>query len=103
MKEPPIVRKPMSPTAPNAMSGSSLPTRANNAKWGGLLESRLAILGLLFGVTGFLGIPVLWMSPAFSRNEKIAWSVAVTIYTLVLIAIAVAICWWSYNQIRHLI
>jgi hypothetical protein len=68
-----------------------------------LLESRAAMFGLLFGVTGFLGIPFLWMSPKFSRGEKIVWSIVVTVYTLLLIGFAVGICWWSYTQITQLL
>jgi hypothetical protein len=61
------------------------------------------MFGMLFGVTGCLGIPFLWMSPKFSRREKIVWSILVTIYTLVLIGVAVGVCWWSYRQISQLL
>ncbi len=90
MKEPPIVCKP--PIA-----------RATRSKWRSLIDSRPAMLGILFGCTGFLGIPFLWMSNTFSRTEKIVWSMVVTIYTLILIGVAVAICWWSYTQITQLL
>ena len=65
-----------------------------------LLENRTTIFALLFGVTGFLGLPVLWLSPVFSRTEKWVWSVIVTIYTFALIAVTVAVLWWSYTRIR---
>ena len=64
-----------------------------------LLRSRGLILAMLFGVTGFLGIPVLCMSPSFSRTEKVVWSIVVTIYTSVLIAITGGIIWWSLSRI----
>lgn len=98
MKEPPVLRGPKIRTAgppPVALVPASRLSQ--------LLNSRAAILGLLFCVTGFLGIPFLWKSPKFSRTEKIVWSVVVTIYTLALIAIAAAICWWSYTQISQLL
>jgi len=65
-----------------------------------ILKSRTLIFVMLFGVTGFLGLPVLWLSPSFSRLEKCFWSVVNILYTLLLIAITIAICWWSWNRIR---
>ena len=59
------------------------------------------MLFMLFCVTGFLGIPFLWMSAKFSHTEKIVWSCVVTIYTVALIAGAVAVCWWSFTQITQ--
>ena len=97
MKEPPIVCKPRSVPA------ASAPPPASRSKWRALIDSRPAMFGMLFGVTGFLGIPFLWMSDSFSRTEKIVWSIVVTIYTLILIGVAVAICWWSYAQITQLL
>lgn len=65
-----------------------------------LLDNRAAIFVMLFCVTGFLGIPVLCASRGFTRTEKLVWSVVVTLYTCVLIAITAAIVWWSYTSIR---
>ncbi len=64
-----------------------------------ILRSRTLIFVMLFAVTGFLGLPVLWLSPAFSKLEKCVWSVLNTLYTLILIAFTIAICWWSWNRI----
>jgi hypothetical protein len=65
----------------------------------GILENRKAIIVMLFGITGVLGLPLLWISPKFSANEKLIYSVAVTFYTAVLIGIAVAAVWWAYSRI----
>lgn len=62
--------------------------------------TRVIVFVTLFGVTGFLGLPLLWFSRAFSRREKIVWSVINTLYTLALIGITAAICWWSYLQFK---
>ena len=64
-----------------------------------LVQSRSAVFAMLFLVTGVLGIPLLWMNRNFSNNERIFWSIVVTIYTAVLIAIAAAIVIWSYRRI----
>lgn len=45
----------------------------------------LWVLLLLFVVLGPFGLPYLWKSPAFSRPVKIALTVAVAIYTAVLV------------------
>ena len=64
-----------------------------------ILRSRVFIFAMLFGVTGFLGLPFLWMSPSFSRLEKVVWSIVNTLYTCALIWITVMICVWAYHQI----
>ncbi len=97
MREPPILR----PNRPAPQQPQLQPLEPQRSQWSQLLESRGVMFGMLFCVTGFLGIPFLWMSSKFSRNEKIVWSIIVTIYTLILIGIAVVICWWSYTQITQ--
>lgn len=64
-----------------------------------LLESRLAVLCILFFVTGALGLPLLWFSPRFSWLERLFWAVVVTIYTVLLIALVWVVLRWSYNRI----
>ena len=64
-----------------------------------LMNNRSAMFLMLFCVTGFLGIPFLCKSSAFSTTEKIIWSIVVTIYTCILLWITGAIVWWSYNSI----
>ncbi|QDU95410.1 hypothetical protein [Lignipirellula cremea] len=57
------------------------------------------ILGLLFGVTGALGLPVLWISRKFSPLMKVVWSVVVLAYTALLIGV---VCWivaWTWNRV----
>lgn len=65
----------------------------------GLLSNRRAILVLLWGVTGFLGLPLLWLSPKFSWAEKFIYSVLITAYSLFLITLAGGIVWWAYLRI----
>jgi hypothetical protein len=44
-----------------------------------------AVVVLLFLVLGPLGLPLLWRSPSFTRGWKIALTIAMGIYTLLLI------------------
>lgn len=78
----------------------STPGRVGNQKWSRLLNSRGLMFAMLFCVTGFLGIPFLWKSEAFSRAEKIVWSLIVIVYTSILIWITASIVMWSYRSIR---
>ena len=64
-----------------------------------MVQSRAAVLAILFLVTGALGIPLLWMNQKFSTLERVMWSVIVTLYTIALIAVAWMIVMWSYRQI----
>ncbi len=66
-----------------------------------LFRNKFVVLGILFGVTGFLGIPLLWQNPKFSETERIVWSVIVTVYTLALIYGAYSVCMWSYSRITE--
>ncbi|MDZ4849809.1 MAG: hypothetical protein SGI77_10970 [Pirellulaceae bacterium] len=70
--------------------------------WHQIARSPALVLGILFLVTGSLGLPLLWYSPAFSKSSKCFWSIVVTIYTLLLIAITIAIVWWAYSTISRL-
>ncbi|MFK7738664.1 MAG: hypothetical protein AB8B50_21750 [Pirellulaceae bacterium] len=91
MTEPPIVTKHAATernTPSVATQQSPGPEESKSGSGSGarkLLGSRFAIFIMLFCVTGFLGIPVLWASPAFSKFEKAIWSIVVTIYTSTLI------------------
>ena len=63
------------------------------------IASRVIIFGLLFGVTGALGLPILWLSNNFTGLEKALWTLIVTAYTLFLIVGTLGICWWAWNQV----
>ena len=66
---------------------------------GNLIQNKLAVLAALFLVTGFLGLPLLWMNRQFSAVERLFWSVVIIIYSLILTGITVFVIWWSYRQI----
>lgn len=66
-----------------------------------LLHSKLLVLGILFGVTGVLGLPLLWMSRAFSTQEKMVWSVINTIYTTTLVVGTWMIVRWAWRAVEE--
>lgn len=64
-----------------------------------LIQNKFAVLACLFLVTGFLGLPLLWMNRRFNTAERIIWSIVVIIYTLVLFGLVGLVFLWSYRQI----
>ncbi|MFM8213355.1 MAG: hypothetical protein ACKN82_01730 [Pirellula sp.] len=68
-------------------------------EWDRLISSRKVLLLVLFCVTGALGLPLLWFSPAFSTRAKVVWSICNILCTLASIALCIGICIWSYQQI----
>src|SRR6266498_259893 len=51
------------------------------------------VLGMLFFVTLFLGLPVLWVSRGFSPLSKVLWTVAVLIWT--------AVVFWMFYLVMY--
>ncbi len=68
----------------------------------GKLNSRFAVLCILFLVTGAIGIPLLWVNPNFSRTEQVFWTLIVSLYTLSLLAVFGGVIWWVYRQLIDL-
>lgn len=62
------------------------------------IDTPWAVLVLLFFVTGFLGLPVLWASRGFTTRMKVVWSVVVTIYTCMLIGCTGMVLWWAWTR-----
>lgn len=63
------------------------------------IDNPYAVLALLFFVTGFLGLPALWMSRGFTPKMKFVWSIVVIIYTLILIGCTIGVIWWTWSKI----
>lgn len=78
---------------------SSGEQRMDQAETSGI-QNRLIVLGILFFVTGSLGLPLLWLNRRFSNLERIVWAIVVTAYTILLIWLVVKICIWSFEQIQ---
>jgi hypothetical protein len=55
---------------------------ANDEPLGRLGRSKLAILVTVFVAAGIIGLPLILMSPAFSKAEKIFWTAVVLCYTV---------------------
>lgn len=85
-------------TGSDCPSSPAVPARGPAASvWQQTIQSRLTVLGTLFLVTGAIGLPLLWCSPAFSWLEKALWSVMTMLYTAALIGVTWAIIVWCYR------
>lgn len=65
-----------------------------------LLDNPWFIIGLLFLATGALGLPLLWRSRGFSSVSKVVIGVVVTIYTILLIALAAWAVMWAWGNVQ---
>lgn len=74
-------------------------TAAEPASWTEVRDNPLLLLSLLFGVTGFLGLPLLWKSKAFDWRGKLSLSLAVIAWTGLLIWLCGLVLMWSYSRI----
>ena len=99
MIEPPVTETPVTeiPKVPSHGTNAQRTSRLRS-EWEQLVSNRKVILAMLFLVTGALGLPLLWLSPAFNATEKVIWSLVNLVYTLMLIGLCVAICYWAYSQ-----
>ena len=60
-----------------------------------LVDNRWVVLGTLFFVTAALGLPALWISRGFSRPAKVWLTLAVLVYTALLLAVFyMVMAWW---------
>lgn len=83
---PPVVQTPSNLRSPRADARQGTVASGQD---GGMMRNRPLILAVLFGVSGALGLPLLWYSPSFSTKEKWLWSIAIIVYTLLLVGLAV--------------
>jgi hypothetical protein len=87
------------PKLVNADRPALKPPARNRFQDSVLVQNKVAVLAVLFFVTGFLGLPLLWLSPRFSKVERWMWAILNTIYTCTLIWIVFKICVWSWTRI----
>jgi hypothetical protein len=58
------------------------------------------VLLVLFGVTGCLGIPLLFMSRGFTNTSRILWSLVSILYTALLLWGFVLIMQWCWGRLE---
>jgi len=103
----PIVTQPNEPpvfkpnTSDEPMARAPQPRGQNSGRFqdSALVQNKLAVLAVMFLVTGFLGLPLLWLCKKFSNAERWTWAVINTIYTCALIWVVVQVCLWSWGRI----
>ena len=70
--------------------------------WRDLVDNPWLILTMLFGVTLFLGLPLLWVSRGFSPLGKIAVTVAVLLWTALVFWVFWLIMAWCIPRIMQI-
>lgn len=83
------------PIAPDSSPPKSAARRAIDNPW--------LILAMLFGVTLFLGLPLLWVSRGFSTAGKIVVTILVLIWTVIVFVAFFAVLWWCWQRIAEAI
>jgi len=64
-----------------------------------MADNPVAVITLIFLVTGCLGIPVIMICRGFSPSKKVFWSVVSVLYTAFLFFLVGLICMWAYGNI----
>lgn len=64
-----------------------------------VVHTKFGVLLACFGVLAILGLPLIWVSRAFTRKEKFFWSIVVTLYTLALCAMTGYALWFLWQQL----
>jgi hypothetical protein len=59
--------------------------------------SKTGVLVMLFVVLGPLGLPFLYKSPAFGKNAKIFWTIAVLIYAAAVVVLFIVALVWMWR------
>lgn len=91
MKEPPVIGKPTAET----------PIGNSKSKLFVMLDNRWVVLAAIFFAMMFLGLPLLWRCPAFSRLEKFIWTIVVLVYSGLIIWGFILVMKWSFSNISR--
>lgn len=92
-----MMNRPKSESSDGHQSNLSPDTASKPAS--SIMQSRFAVLAMIFGVTGCLGIPLLWLNHNFSNAERLFWSAVSLFYTFMLLWGTYLICAWAYQRI----
>jgi hypothetical protein len=90
-----------SPDAAEAAHASASRSTGEGPTWRQWVDDPWIVLATLFFVTAALGLPLLWVSRAFSPTAKVFWTVAVVLWTALILVLFVLLMWWCYQQIQQ--
>ncbi|MEX0866952.1 MAG: hypothetical protein WD030_06300, partial [Pirellulales bacterium] len=60
-------------------------------------DAKWFIIATMVFAALFLGFPLMWRSAAFSRVEKVFWTLAVTVETILVFAAFGWAMWWCWQ------
>jgi hypothetical protein len=87
-------------TASSTSESSAPPT---DSKWRKLADNPVAVIALVFLVTGCLGIPVILICRRFTPLQKAFWIVVSILYTGFLFYLVALVWIWVYTDIMKAI
>jgi hypothetical protein len=65
------------------------------------IGNRKVLLILLYAATLFLGLPALWVSPVFTRNEKVVHTFLVCVWSALVLAGFYVVMAWAMGRIQE--
>ncbi len=77
------------------------PPATTEGQWTRFANNTWLLLATLFLVTGFLGLPLIFYSTKMSLVQKLLLSVAVTIWTCLLIYGTYLVLMWTWSRINQ--
>ena len=80
------------PGPPEALPAAAS-ERSARAKLRDMADNPWLVLGMLFFVTLFLGLPVLWISRGFRPLAKVIWTVLVLLWTVLV--------FWGFGLVMY--
>jgi len=91
MSNPPKLATTDTPSASDA--------KQKHQSWRELIDNPWLIVAMLFFVTAACGLPFLWMSRGFSVAGKIVLSIAVLLWTALVLWLFWLVMVWSYTRV----
>lgn len=84
---------------PTSNEPAAAPARPEDTLARRALDNPWLMLGMLFGVTLFLGLPFLWISRGFTPLGKVLVTILVLVWTLIVFACFFGVMYWCAQRL----
>lgn len=83
------------------MEGTTNHATGHVSPWRQAIDTWWVLLLVLFFVTAALGLPLLWVSRGFTLAGKVFWTIAVSLYTVLVLWLFWLVMVWCYHEIAN--
>lgn len=83
----------------NETAAAPAPTPQEDSLARRALDNPWLMVGMLFGVTLFLGLPFLWISRGFTPLGKVVVTILVLVWTLIVFACFFGVMYWCAQRL----